>query len=318
MTYSWLRRPLGHLPYSRDNATTLHHRSRCCQCRCSCRIVRLWFTNCWYPRIGCAVLLIYFTEVVSCVLLSRLCQFVKLHLVLQTSLHALLNQFGDCAHHPARFVIFAQLALPWLLIILVFPILAIVRTGTITQTASDRNHHRLKSLFGRSVRQSCVFRIPCFFLLLLNRCVCVSNSLSIPSGFSLNMILDPCSLSWLLKKCVTRRFSATSIFLNHKPRKAPRARTHSASKPRLLSFAWWHHWVDSFVDLPYLPAWSGEIFFLRALTIVVCVDFVVGRDVACCTIWTIWRQDASFKSRLVCLIILNQAKSAFWLSINWE
>jgi len=69
--------------------------------------------------------------------------------------------------------------------------------------------------------------------------------------------------------------------------------------------------VDQLVDFLYLPAGSGEKFFFGALTIVVCVDFVVGRDVGCCKIWTIWRQAASFMSRLVCLINLNKQNLRF-------
>jgi len=48
--------------------------------------------------------------------------------------------------------------------------------------------------------------------------------------------------------------------------------------------------VDCFVDLPYLPARSGEKFRFGALTIVSSVDLVVGQDVGCCKIWTTWRQ----------------------------
>jgi len=53
------------------------------------------------------------------------------------------------------------------------------------------------------------------------------------------------------------------------------------------------------VDLPYLPAVSGERFFFGGLTIVSSVDLVVRRDVGYCKIWTTWRQAASFMSRLV-------------------
>jgi len=54
---------------------------------------------------------------------------------------------------------------------------------------------------------------------------------------------------------------------------------------------------------------SGEKFFFSALTIVSCVDLVVGRDVGCCKIWTSWRQSESCMSRFICLINLNEAKS---------
>jgi hypothetical protein len=107
-------------------------------------------------------------------------------------------------------------------------------------------------------------------------------------------------------------FSATSLFLDPKLPNAPRAKTLSASTPILASFAWWRHWVDGFVDLPFLPAWNGEHVIFRALTIVVCVDFVVRWDIGCCKLWTIWRQAASFMSTLVRLLILNKAKSSSW------
>jgi len=119
------------------------------------------------------------------------------------------------------------------------------------------------------------------------------------------------SFSSLLQQCVSCRFPAASFFFESKLRNAPRARTVSASKPLWPSFASWHRRVDRFVDLPYLPGGSGEKVFFRALTIVVWVYFVVGRDVRCCKIWTIWRQAESFMSRLVRVLNLNQAKSAF-------
>jgi hypothetical protein len=144
----------------------------------------------WNPQFGCAVLLISFTEVVGCILPSRLCQFIKLHLLLPKALHALLDRFGDYAHHPAWFIIFAQLALLCLLI-LIFPILSIVGTCKITQTVSDSSLHLLKSLFGFSGRQPRDFSMHHVVLLLLNRCHCVFNWLSCPSGLSLNIILNP-------------------------------------------------------------------------------------------------------------------------------
>jgi hypothetical protein len=69
--------------------------------------------------------------------------------------------------------------------------------------------------------------------------------------------------------------------------------------------------VARLVDLPYLPAGSDEKFFFRALAIVVCADFVVGRDVGCCKIWTMLRQAASFMSRLVHLIKMNEQNQHF-------
>jgi len=127
---------------------------------------------------------------VGCMLPSRLCQLVKLHLLLSKSLHALLHRVGDCAHHPAGFVIFAQLALLCLFINLIFPILPMVGTCKFTQTVSDINRHLKKRFFALSGHLSRVFSCLCIFSLLPDRCHCIFNSLSCPSGFSLNIILD--------------------------------------------------------------------------------------------------------------------------------
>jgi len=72
------------------------------------------------------------------------------------------------------------------------------------------------------------------------------------------------------------------------------------------------------VDLAYLLAGIGEKFLVEGWPIVVCVDFVVGRDVGWCKIWTILKQAASFMSQLVRLLNLNKAKSALCLSIKWN
>ena len=58
--------------------------------------------------------------------------------------------------------------------------------------------------------------------------------------------------------------------------------------------------MESFLDLVYLPTASGGKFFVRALTIVDCVDYVVGQDDEYCMTSTMWRQAASLISRLVC------------------
>jgi len=122
--------------------------------------------------------------------------------------------------------------------------------------------------------------------------------------------------SSLLMRCVSRRHSATSYCLDHKLDNAPWARTPSAGKSLMPLFAWWYRWVDRFVELPYVPGGSSEKCIFRSLTMFVCVDFVVGRDVGCCKIWTIWRRGASFMSRLVRLLILNKPKTQFWLSLK--
>jgi hypothetical protein len=112
-------------------------------------------------------------------------------LLLPKPLHALLNRFGDCTYHPAGFVIFAELSLLSLFVILIFPILPIIGSCNITQTVSDSSQHLLKRLVRLSGHQSRDFSMPPIALFLSNRCLCVFNSLSCPSGLSLNIILNP-------------------------------------------------------------------------------------------------------------------------------
>jgi len=142
---------------------------------------------------------------------------------------------------------------------------------------------------------------------------CLAPAVPLPISSSIDF-----SWSSLLKQCDSRRFSAARFILDRKRRNSLRAPNLSDSKQLLLSFTWWCHWVDHFIDVPYLCARRGEKFFFKALTIIVLVEFVVGQDVGCCKIWTIWSQAASCRTRLVCLIILNKAKSPFWMSIKWE
>ena len=142
-------------------------------------------------HFGRAVLHISFTDLVSYILLSQLCQLVNLPLGRAMSHHALLYRFRHCAHHPARFIISAQLALLGVFVILIFHILPIVGTCKITKNVSDSYHDLLKSVFGFSVRQSRDFSMLGIFLLLLNHCLCVFNSVYCPNGFSLNIILNP-------------------------------------------------------------------------------------------------------------------------------
>jgi len=191
MTTSCSRRSLQPLRYSRDNVKTLHKLSKCCRWRCRSVMFRLWL-NAWRnPELETVILLISFMEVVSCIPPSRSSQFVELYLLLPKLLHALLHCFGDCGHHPAGFVIFTQHALLSLFIILIFPILPIVRTCKITLTVSHSNQHLLKYPFGLSGHQSRDFSMCHIVLLLLNRCLCVFNFLSCPTGLSINLILNP-------------------------------------------------------------------------------------------------------------------------------
>jgi len=183
--------PLRHSRYAGDIVKTLHRLYNCCGRRCCCIMICLQLKHSRNPQCWCAVLHISFTKVIGWILASRLWLFVKLHLLLTEPLPALLRHVGECAHHPARFVIFAQLALLCLFIILIFPILPFIRTCKITQTVSDSNNHNVESLSGHSVRRSRIYNSPCIILLLLNCCLSVFNSLSCPSGLSLNLSLDP-------------------------------------------------------------------------------------------------------------------------------
>ena len=132
VTTSWSRCPLRHLRYAWDDINSHHTLSKYRQCRCGCNFVCLQFNKNQILQFDAIVLLISFTEVVDRFPPSQLRQLVKLHLLLAISLHARLYHFGQCAHHPAGFVIFAQLAQHCIFIIIIFPILLIVRTFRFT------------------------------------------------------------------------------------------------------------------------------------------------------------------------------------------
>ena len=151
MTTSCSKSPLRQLPYCGDNVKTLYKLSKCCWCRCRYIIIRLQFNDCRNPPFKGAVLPICFTEVVSCMPASRWSQLVNLHLLLSNVLHLLQYRFGDCPHHPAGFVILAQLALLCLFLILIFPIFPMVGNCKITQIVSNSNHYLLKCVFGLAV-----------------------------------------------------------------------------------------------------------------------------------------------------------------------
>jgi len=250
MTTSWSRSPLQHLRYPVDNIKTHYQLSECCWCKCSRIIIRLWYNDCRNHQFRCAVLPVSVTETVSWVPPSRLCQFDKLCLLLPKALHTLLYRYVDCAHHPAGFIIFAQLALLCLFIMLIFPIIPIFGTCKIAQTVSDIHNHRLKHPFGLS---GCQFRAsccPCAFQLLPVRCLCICNSRSCQSGFSLNITVDSFLFVFISYEVRFLSFVGHTLLVDCKLRDALRARTVSASKPLLPSFAWWDCWVDHFVDLP--------------------------------------------------------------------
>jgi len=148
-------------------------------------------TTAGLAQLECTVPLTSFTEVVIWGFPSWMCQFVKFYLLQPKSIHVLLYCFGDRAHHPAWFIIFMQLALLFLFIILILPILPSVGTCKIAQTVSDNNHHLMKRLFWLSGCVSRVFSCYSNFLPLLNCCLWVFNLLSCPCGFSRNTNFDP-------------------------------------------------------------------------------------------------------------------------------
>jgi len=152
----------------------------------------IWFGpyDRWNLQIGCSVLLIFLVEVVCRIPPSWLCQLVKLHLRLPKPLHVALNRFGYCAHHPAGFVIFAQLALLWIIVFFfIFLILLIVGSCKIAQTVSDSIQHLFKCVFRLSAGRYRLFNIAHIFLLLLNHCLCIFNLLSCHRSLSLHIIL---------------------------------------------------------------------------------------------------------------------------------
>jgi len=121
----WWRSHLCHLRFSGDTIKSLHCLAECHRCEWGCIIICLRLNNIQNLHFCPSVLLMSLTEVVGWVSPAWLGQFVKLNLRPPEMLHVMLHHFGDCAHHPAGFVIFAQLAQLWILfiIILIFPIL---------------------------------------------------------------------------------------------------------------------------------------------------------------------------------------------------
>jgi len=229
--------------------------------------------------------------------------------------HTMLCHVGDCAHHPSSFIVFTQLAQVciFFIIILIFPILAVVRTCKIAGNISDGIQDLLTCCFRVSGCHTHRCSISNIFLLLLNRCLCVFNPLSCHSGLSIHTILDPFLCPFIAHTVHFFSFLHLEDSLyNCKLCNTLRARTHSPYKPLVPSFAWWRRRVECFLDSWYLPTGSGERFCFGALPIVLCVALVAGWDVGCCKIWTTWRQAACFMSRLVCLIDLSKARSAFW------
>lgn len=94
------------------------------------------------PQFWCARHLIFYMEVVICILPFRLGQFIKHHLLLANPPPALLFHFGACALQLAWCITVALLALRGICI-LILPIVSIIGTCKITETFSASNHHLL-------------------------------------------------------------------------------------------------------------------------------------------------------------------------------
>jgi hypothetical protein len=75
------------------------------------------------------------------------------------------------------------------------------------------------------------------FLLLLNRCLCIFNSLSCPSCLSLNIILNPFLFFFIAEEVCFASVLCRKLLFDLKLRNAPWARIFSASKLLLPSFA---------------------------------------------------------------------------------
>jgi len=165
--------------------------SKYCWGWCGCKGVYLVLDNNQNLQFGSPVPRITRMEVVGCVPPSRLRQFSKTHLLLPTTLHAVLYFFGDCAHHPARFITtqLSELCI-FFVIFLVFPILLIVRSGKIAKTVSDSIQHLFESRYRLSSCPPRAFSSSYIFHLLHNHCLRVWNSLSCHSAFPFHIILD--------------------------------------------------------------------------------------------------------------------------------
>jgi len=187
-----MRSPLLHCLFSGHDMKSLHKISKCCPCRWDRVMFHLRLNDCWNLRLACAILLISLTEGVSRVSLSRLWQLVNLHLLWPKTLHALLYSFGDCANHPARFVIFAQLAQPWnfFINVVVVPIILIVGSCKMAQTVSHSIKRLLQCSFGLPGCQSPLFSNSHILLLMLDHYLSIFNSLSCHGGFSVQRIID--------------------------------------------------------------------------------------------------------------------------------
>jgi len=192
MTAFWLKSQIQHLRFSRDAMSRLHRLTYCRWFRYS-SIIFCWQLN--YSRnleFSHPLLRISLIKVVCYVSPAWLHQFVKIHLLLPKTLYLMLYYFGNWGNHPAGFIIFTELTKFRIIsiIILVFRIISIVRTGQNLQTISNGNQHPLKCCFRLCGCQCHLFNISHIVQFLRNYCVCIFNSLYCHSGLSTQIILE--------------------------------------------------------------------------------------------------------------------------------
>jgi len=148
------------------------------------------------------------------------------------------------------------------------PIIHIIDTPKIVQIVFDVIQHLSKCFFGLSGCQSCLFSICHIFLQMPKRCLCVFNLVSCWSSFSIHIILKLFIYLFFISMWVFRLISAIHVVLDCKLCNAPKARTLSAFKPPIPSFAWWHCSVHGFANYPSVPGGRGKTLFFGALTMV--------------------------------------------------
>jgi hypothetical protein len=162
---------------------------------------------------------------------------------------------------------------------LVFPIHPIIATPKASQTVSDSNHPLLKSLFGLAVCQSCGFSLLLIVLLLLNCCLRIFDSLSCPTIFFLNLFLKPFCFQFMIREVCFVSFPSRNFCLELQPAQYPKASHAFCFTAALAIGGLMMSAGGQCVGMPYMPARCVEMFFLITLTIVVFVDFVIGRNV---------------------------------------
>jgi len=180
------------LGLSYDDIIRLDTLSKCFRWRCSRNCVGFGLDNCWNLQFNPRVLPLSVTCGVRHVSPSLFWQLFNPHLLLLTSLHAVLNDFGDCAYRPAWFVICSQLPQHLILFIffLRFPTLLIGGSCKISRIAFDSIVYLLICVVMLSGCRSHLFSSSHISQRIYNCCLWILNSLSCNSSLSIQMILN--------------------------------------------------------------------------------------------------------------------------------